>query len=317
MRVLKPTLLSANREMKSILSRTAFGVSLDKLRADNERISKLNDDDFTELMEYITSSGTVVFFERDDLVCIIHSSKYQEGMGTVLPLYEVEESNTSNTSNTKSKIIINTVSTLERCLERLEIPSVPLLHFNREVPVAIDLEPLVPTLLELPHGLRALAAELMGYARDVYCGLTESELCRRSSKFDMMTPEERKWVLDAIDDVSDIYAMVDEGVPTRGRGVRVLLHQKFWTFAHTEMRPKELEVESPFAGLAVLKGKLPLEPVKKELPEILAEHPEPSVEGSKLVAALSRAAAAKKALDAAQAEYDAAIADMLSLAGKE
>lgn len=314
MRALNPTLLSANREMKSILSRTAFGISLEKLRADNDRISKLNDDEFTELMEYITSSGTVVFFERDNLVCIIHSSKYQEGMGEVLPLYEVEE---SRTSNTKSKVVVNSVSIHERCLERLEIPSVPLLHFNRETPVAIDLEPLVPTLLELPHGLRALAAELMGYARDVYCGLTESELCRRSSTFDLMTPEERKWVLDAIDDVSDLYAMVDEGVPTRSRGVRVLLHKQFWTSAHIEASPTELHVESPFASLAALKGKLPLEPVKKELPELPAEQPEPPVENSKLVAALSRAAAAKKALDAAQVEYDAAIADMLALAGKE
>jgi hypothetical protein len=314
MRALSPTLLSANREMKSILSRTAFGVSLEKLRADNDRISKLNDDDFTELMEYITSSGTVIFFERDGLVCIIHSSKYHDGMGKVLPLYETEE---SNTSNIKIKTNTNTVSTHERCLERLEIPSVPMLHFNREIPVAIDLEPLVPTLLELPHGLRALAAELMGYARDVYCGLTESELCRRSSKFDLMTSEERKWVLDAIDDVSDLYAMVDEGVPTRSRGVRVLLHKQFWTFAHTEARPTELRIESPFASLSVLKGKLPLEPVKRELPTPRTEQPEPAAEESKLVAALTRAAAAKKALDAAQAEYDAAIADMLALAGKE
>lgn len=299
---LSTKLLSANREMKSILSRATHGLSLEKLKSDNARFSRMNKKDLNELLVYINSSNTILFFERDGEECIILRSNYEESYGPILDVYlpketskakdedyaeatkAVEEASQAILATRRASLEVekeveedNTVNDIPLYM-RAGFKSHPLLHINRESPVEVDLEPLMDTLEKVPEHLRLAAAEIMGYTRDLRMGLTESELTRKSTAFDYLDAFDRGELLDFLDEYSDDYALVSEGVFTRSPGTVVLLHRKFWNKQYVApvvaAKNEEIATESPFGALASLIGKLPkgddvvVKPVELDEPAI-------------------------------------------------
>lgn len=258
MRKIPQTLYSANREMKSVLTRSTFGIALSKLKDDNDRISILKDADLLQLLDYLSETKTVTFFLRDEELHIISNEYVSQGY--VPDITPVDH----RTLEPVQAIILPLVKSLESKSVR---PA--SYQNNREKPTVIDLDPYAGIIGQFPKEYYTVAIEVMDAIRRRRGGCTLSELTRHSDNFNMLSETGRNVLIDMVIRYNDDIRWVDgETVPSRAVGTMVLLHQSQATVATLGVTgSKELDVESPFkAQLGKLLGKLTLskksEPVK-------------------------------------------------------
>lgn len=237
MRKIPQTLFSANREMKSVLTRCTYGIALSKLKDDNDRISILKDNELIQLLDYITETGTVTFFMKDDELYIISNEYLSQGyVGTVVAV------------DHKTLQPINATTVPQTAPDDIKNRKPASYQNNREKPTVIDTVPYDGIINQFPGKYFNVAIEVMDAIRRRRGGCTVSELTRHSDRFNLLVETERSELLDMVIRYNSDITWVDgETVPTRAAGTMVLLHQSQATVATLGVTgSKEIAVESPF-----------------------------------------------------------------------
>lgn len=258
MRKIPQSLYSANREMKSVLTRCTFGIALNKLKDDNDRISILKDADLLQLLDYISETKTVTFFMKEEELYVISNEYVSQG-------YVPDIVSVDHRTLEPVKAIILPVTQREES----KVVRPASYQNNREKPTLIDTGPYSDIIGQFPKEYYTVAIEVMDAIRRRRGGCTISELARHSDNFNLLSETDRNVLVDMVIRYNDDIRWVDgETVPARATGTMVLLHQSQATVATMGLTgSKEIEVESPFkAQLGKLLGKLTLskksEPVK-------------------------------------------------------
>lgn len=249
MRKLATTLYSANRELKSILRNSKFGVSFSHLRETTQRISLLSASDFDDLMEYTRQTGTVLQFrsgEDDNFILITN-------------LEEIPAD--SNKHDFYTSDVVFDPRTKESPEEKKD-ERIPTIQNNREKPQVLNVNKYKDELTKVDPSLHVEAVEIMGTVDSRNFGATISELTRVCPRFDYLEPEQQKYLVELLHKTSINYSYVDAaGLPRRSPGVMVLVHNQYLGKEHFTWEDKSALPNNALADqLSALKGKIKLAP---------------------------------------------------------
>ena len=249
MRKLATSLYAANRELKSILRNSKFGVTFSHLRETTHRISLLSDSDFQDLMEYTRQTGTVVQYRQGEenafiLITNIGESPAEPGK---------EDYHTGTIVFDPRK---------KEAVEEKKEERVPTIQNNREKPQVLNVNKYKDELTKVDPSLHVEAVEIMGTVDNRNFGATISELTRVCPRFDYLEPEQQKHLVELLHKTSINYSYVDAaGLPRRSPGVMVLVHNQYLGKEHFTWEDKTALPNNALADqLSALKGKIKLAP---------------------------------------------------------
>lgn len=249
MRKLATSLYAANRELKSILRNSKFGVTFSHLRETTHRISLLSDSDFQDLMEYTRQTGTVVQYRQGEenafiLITNIGESPAEPGK---------DDYHTGTIVFDPRK---------KEAVEEKKEERVPTIQNNREKPQVLNVNKYKDELTKVDPSLHVEAVEIMGTVDNRNFGATISELTRVCPRFDYLEPEQQKHLVELLHKTSINYSYVDAaGLPRRSPGVMVLVHNQYLGKEHFTWEDKTALPNNALADqLSALKGKIKLSP---------------------------------------------------------
>lgn len=249
MRKLATSLYAANRELKSILRNSKFGVTFSHLRETTHRISLLSDSDFQDLMEYTRQTGTVVQYRQGEENAFILITNIDES-----PAEPGKEDYHTGT------IVFDPRK--KEAVEEKKEERVPTIQNNREKPQVLNVNKYKDELTKVDPSLHVEAVEIMGTVDNRNFGATISELTRVCPRFDYLEPEQQKHLVELLHKTSINYSYVDAaGLPRRSPGVMVLVHNQYLGKEHFTWEDKTALPNNALADqLSALKGKIKLSP---------------------------------------------------------
>lgn len=260
MRKLATTLYSANRELKSILRNSKFGVTFSHLRETTQRISLLSASEFEDLMEYTRQTETVLQYRHGEENAFILIANL--GEAPMDPGKHDYHTGTIVFDPRKKEPVV-----VEKKDER-----VPTIQNNREKPQQLNVNKYKDELTEIDLSLHVEAVEIMAAVDTRNFGATISELRRVCPRFDYLEPEQQKHLVDLLHKTSVNYSYVDaEGLPRRSAGVMVLVHNQYLGKDHFTWEDKSSLPNNALADqLSALKGKIKLAPERPvaEMPKV-------------------------------------------------
>lgn len=263
MRKLAKDLYAPNREMKSVLRNSEFGVSYTFLRKNTRSISKLTTDDFEALIDYTINTDTVLAYQKDGTPHLILMINVVDRDLTRIGI----ESVTYDPRNKKPnfvKEVAETVATLPVAAvksEKVEKGEVTV-HLPHQKPVVMDNSRFKKEVVSLPEEWKHVAIDCLALVEERHFGATLSELTKLVPSFDALIEYEQCELLQAIDRCSTNYSYADGySLNNRGTHAMVLVHNSYLKLTGGVYATSSVDVESPMAAqLAKLKDKLVLSP---------------------------------------------------------